>query len=69
MAAAQADRAKALSEREVAQKHETEQTRRMVRRTLGSIYAILVVFFFVIKPDPDVYTALFARRYRRPYLG
>jgi CHASE2 domain-containing sensor protein len=62
MAAAQADRAKALSERELAQKSETEQARRLVRRTLGSIYALLVVFFFVIKPDPDVYTALFADR-------
>jgi CHASE2 domain-containing sensor protein len=62
MAAAQTDRANALAEREVAQKQETEQTRRMVRRTLGSIYTIFVVFFFVGSPHPDLFTVLFADR-------
>jgi hypothetical protein len=43
MAAAQADRARALADREVAQKREAEQARRVVRRTLmGMAVAILL---------------------------
>jgi hypothetical protein len=41
MAAAQADRAKALAEREEAQKRESEQARRVVRRTLVGTCAAL----------------------------
>src|SRR5215468_10000337 len=42
MAVAQADRAKALAEREVAQKREAEQARKVVRRTVtGMVVAIL----------------------------